>query len=277
MQQPSILVATDFSEHCDQVLTKAFALANSKGLKLNIVHVVEDSIFKFEDKPEKIKANCIKFLMKNFPQIELNRFYFKVGNIEDEIEKLANEIKASMLVIGNSGENFSFEKLIMGSTTKKIIRTLDIPTLVIKNNKIIDYKYILVPTDFTDESKKSIEDSFKLFPEGRINLLHVYSVPFGNRLNMYGIDDTNAKQYVSNIASQNLEEGYNFIDRFIDNKKKLTLTIENDVLTSEYFTEVNSDLLDGVDLISLHTTGNISFFTFEMLERSDKDVLIIRK
>lgn len=277
MQKPSILVATDFSEHCDQVLRKALALAKSKGLELNIVHVVEDSIFNFQDKPEKIKFNCIKFLKENFPQIDKKRFYFKVGSIEKEITKLAKEIKTSLLVIGNSGENFSFEKLIMGSTTKKIIRSLDIPALVIKNSEIIDYRYILVPTDFTMESKKAVESTFKLFPACRINLLHVYSVPFENRLNMYGIDKTQAKQFVSNIARYNLNEGNKFLNTFTENKERLTLSVENDVLTSEYFRDKDNHWLDGIDLISLHTTGSISFFTFDMLEKSEKDVLILRK
>ncbi len=277
MQKTSMLVATDFSEHCDQVLQKALALSKSRGLELNIVHVVEDSIFNFQDKPEKIKINCINFLKEHFPQINEDRFYFKVGNIEKEITNLTKELNSSLLIIGNSGENFSFEKLIMGSTTKKIIRSLNIPVLVVKNSQIIEYKYILTPTDFTKDSKKAVEGTFELFPKARINLLHVYSVPFENRLNMYGIDKEQAKQYVSNIASYNLAEGEKFVETFSANKDKITLSIENDVLTSEYFRDSNSHWLDGVDLISLHTTGSISFFTFEMLEKSQKDVLILRK
>lgn len=278
MQKNSILVATDFSKHCGQVLKKALVLANDKNLELNIVHVVEDSIFNFQKKPDRIKYNCIRFLKENFPEIDESRFYFKVGTIEKEITKLAKKLNTSFLIIGNSGENFSFEKLIMGSTTKKIIRSLRIPTLVIKNSKIIDYKYILVPTDFTKESKKVVENTYDLFPNSRINLLHIYSVPFENRLNMYGIDKDNAKKFVSNIIKFNLEEGHKFIRTFSEeNQEKTSLSIENDVLASEYFREDKSHWLDAIDLISLHTTGSISFFTFDMLEKSEKDVLIFKK
>ena len=277
MQKSSILVATDFSNNCDGVLNKVITLCENKGLDLNLVHVVEDKIFKFQNDPEKIKLNCIKFLKEHFPKINEKNFYFKVGCIEEEITKLAKELNSSLVVIGNSGENFSFEKLIMGSTTKKIIRSLDVPTLVIKNMKIIDYKYILVPTDFSEGSKKVIESTLNFFPNSKINLLHVYSVPFESRLNMYGIDKEHATQYISNIAKDNIEEGNKFIASFQSNSDKLTLTVENDVLTSEYFRDDNSHWLSGIDLISLHTTGNISFFTFDMLEKSQKDVLIIKK
>lgn len=277
MKKLSILVATDFSKNCNHVLNKAIELSKNKDLELNIVHVVEDSVFNFQDKSEEIKENCVKFLKEHFPEIDGNKFYFKVGSIEKEILNLVEELNSSLLIIGSSGENFSFKKLIMGSTTKKIIRSLDIPTLVIKNNRITDYKYILVPTDFTEDSKKAIDNTFEIFPESRINLLHVYSVPFESRLNMYGIDKEHAKQYVSNIASYNLDEGKKFIDTFTTSKDKISLTIENDVLTSEYFRDNNSHWLDGIDLVSLHTTGNISFFTFDMLEKSEKDVLILRK
>lgn len=277
MEKPSILVATDFSDNCDKVLNKVLSFAKDKDFELNIIHVVEDSIFNFQEDSEKIKYNCIKFLKKHFPQIDENKFYFRVGCIEKEISKLAQELNCTLIVIGNSGENFSFEKLIMGSTTKKIIRSLDIPTLVVKNTNIIDYKYILVPTDFSENSKITVENTFKLFPDSRINLLHVYSVPFESRLNMYGIDKEHASQYISNIAKDNLNEGKKFIKTFKTDENKLSLTIENDVLTSEYFRDDSSHWLDGVDLISLHTTGNISFFTFEMLEKSKKDVLILKK
>ncbi|RXK11959.1 hypothetical protein CP965_12335 [Halarcobacter mediterraneus] len=277
MQKTSILVATDFSNNCDKVLNKVLTFAQNKDLELNLIHVVEDSIFNFQDNSEKIKYNCIKFLKENFPQINEKNFYFRVGCIEKEIARLSQDLNCSLIVIGNSGENFSFEKLIMGSTTKKIIRSLDIPTLVIKNTKIIDYKYILVPTDFSEDSKKAVENTFEIFPDSKINLLHVYSVPFESRLNMYGIDKEHAKKYVSNIAKDNLENGNKFIKTFKDIDNKLSLTIENDVLTSEYFRDNSSHWLDGIDLIALHTTGNISFFTFEMLDKSQKDVLIFKK
>lgn len=271
-----ILVATDFSQNCSNVLKKAIHLADKLQFDLKVVHVIEDGIFDFHDNSSKVRFNCMNFLNKNFPQIEENNFYIKSGSTQEEISKLSKKLDASLLVIGTSGEHFTFERMIMGSTTKKIIRSLDIPTLVIKNSEITDYKYILTPTDFSKESKDAIEASFKLFPESRINLLNVYSVPFESRLNMYGIDKEHANEYVSNIAKENLDEGNRFINSFTSNKNKLFLSIENDVLASEHFRDDSSHWLDGIDLVSLHTTGSISFFTFDMLEKSKKDVLIFK-
>ena len=83
MKKPSILVATDFSDNCDKVLNKVLALSKNKDLDLHLIHVVEDKIFKFQNNPEKIKYNCIKFLKDHFPQINEENFYFKVGCIEE--------------------------------------------------------------------------------------------------------------------------------------------------------------------------------------------------
>ena len=85
MKTPSILVATDFSDNCDKVLNKVLTLSKNKDFDLNIVHVVEDKIFKFQKHPEKIKYNCIKFLKEHFPEINEDNFYFRVGCIEDEV------------------------------------------------------------------------------------------------------------------------------------------------------------------------------------------------
>jgi len=271
-----ILVATDFSKNCSKVLNKAIFLAKQKDFKLKVVHVVEDGIFDFHDHTEKIKFNCMKFLTDNFPEIDLKDFYLRVGSIEDEISKLVSELEPELLVIGASGENFNFEKLIMGSTTKKIIRSLEVPTLVMKNENKIDYKNILMPTDFSDECRYAVRNTIKLFSESKIKLLHVYSVPFKSRLSLYGLDNEHADSFVSGVEERNYKEGNVFIESMGEYKSRLKLKIENDVLTVEHFEE-DSDWLNGIDLISIHTTGNISFFTFDMLEKSTTDVLIFKK
>ena len=271
-----ILVATDFSKNCSKVLEKAIFLANQRDYQLKVIHVIEDGIFDFNDNDSKIKFNCLSFLNENFPNIEEKDFYIRVGSIEDEVSKLTKELAASMLVIGASGENFSFEKLIMGSTTKKIIRELEVPTLVIKNETLKDYKNILMPTDFTDESKTALTETLKLLPNSFVKLLHVYSVPFSDRLNMYGIDKGNAQDYITTIVKDVSREGSDFINS-LDEKNRVVLETKNDILIPDYFNDTSRNSLGEIDLISLHTTGSISFFTFDMLEKSKKDVLIFKR
>jgi nucleotide-binding universal stress UspA family protein len=275
MENFSVLVATDFSQNSKIVLHKAIFLAKENNWKIKILHVVEDTFFRASVDFNQAKINCQNFLAKHFPTIDLEDLYIKQGDTANETVLLAKEIDAKLIIIGASGENFSLERLVLGSTTKKIIRSLEVPVLVVKNNKEKLYKNILMPTDFSDNSLVAVKDTFEIFPSGLVTLLHVYSVPFESRLNLYGIDKEHANSFASSIAQENLRDGNQFIEKLDGYKNKIFLDIKNDVLAPEYFTD--NEWLDGVDLISLHTTGQISFFTFDMLERSIKDVLIFKE
>lgn len=180
-----------------------------------------------------------------------------------------------MLIIGASGESFSLDRLITGSTTKKIVRNSDIPVLVIKNKKEKVYKNILMPTDFSKESKTAISDTLKIFDDANITLLHIYSIPFESRLGIYGIEKDDAINFSSQIAAQNVSQAGEFMSDLGDIKHKVSIEMKNDVLTPTYFND--EEWLHGVDLVSLHTTGKISLFTFDMLEHSTKDVLIFKE
>lgn len=180
-----------------------------------------------------------------------------------------------MLVIGASGESFSLDRMITGSTTKKIIRTMQTPVLVVKNKKEKVYKNILVPTDFSKESKTAISDTLNIFQDAKITLLHIYSVPFESRLGIYGIQKDDAINFSSQITSQNVSQAGEFMSSLGDIKHKVSIEMKNDVLTPTYFND--EEWLLGMDLVALHTTGKISLFTFDMLEHSTKDVLIFKE
>ncbi|QOG12507.1 universal stress protein [Arcobacter sp. FWKO B] len=275
MKQFSILVSIDFSKVSEIVLNKAIFLSNKYGWKLYIAHVVEDSFFSFKDDIYKIKNNCWKFLEQKFPHINKDSFFISKGDIQTELQKLEKELNINLLIIGSSGESFRLDRLITGSTTKKIIRSSNIPVLVIKNDKQKEYNKILMPTDFSNESKKAIDDTLEIFDNADITLLHIYSIPFESRLGIYGIEKEDAVNFSSQITAQNVDMAQKFMGSLSNLKHNVSIEMRNDVLTPTYFND--EEWLYGVDLVSLHTTGKISFFTFDMLDHSTKDVLIFKE
>lgn len=272
----TILVAIDFSNSSSEVLKKAIFISNMMKSDLKVVHVVEDNIFNFHKDSSRIKFNCLKYLKEEFPTIKEKDFYLKVGTVEDEIFNLSKELKSLLVITGASGENFSLENFFMGSTTKKLIRTLEIPTLIIKNSIQKEYKKILIPTDFSEDSKYVIENTLKFFPNSLIQLLHMYNIPFKNRLNMYGIDNETSQKYYVNMTKKVFSDGDKFMSSVENCKDKLSLKVENDTLVDRYINDENENSNE-FDLISLHTTGNISFFTFDILDKSKYDVLVFKK
>ncbi len=77
-----------------------------------------------------------------------------------------------MVVIGNSGETFLLEEIFMGSHTKDIVREVNLPTLVVKNEQKSEYKKILIPTNLSESSKKTIEKTAEFFPNSKLILFN---------------------------------------------------------------------------------------------------------
>jgi len=56
--------------------------------------------------------------------------------------------------------------------------------------------------------------------------------------------------------------------------KKIIPIVRKDLLSSERFEDYHKDLK--ADLVAIHTTGQISFFAFDLLEKSTNDVLVYK-
>ena len=274
MKKHSILVAIDFSDSSEIVLKKALKLSINKGWDIYVTHIIERGFFGIETDFDTAKKNCISFLEQKFPQIKHSHFYCIEGDIKAEILKLAENLAVNLIVLGSSGESFSLEKLLLGSTTKKIIRESSVPVLVVKNEDEPLYRNIVIPTDFTDASKKVVENTANLFPESLLKLLHLYSVPFEGRLNIYGFDKSSALDFSRQIGIEQEFQCKEFVKHLHVNKDKIQSIVKKGILNVKYFGD-DGWLFDS-DLVVLHTTGSLSFFAFDLLESSTKDVIIYK-
>ncbi|WP_060825089.1 universal stress protein [Sulfurospirillum cavolei] len=272
MHHSTILVATDFSEGYTTVLQKAIDLAFQKQAKLHIVHVVKTTFFKIKNL-DYIKEHCWNNLLCHYPNISKEQFHCVEGNLDKVISIVAQTIHAEMIIIGDNRDKHPIEAIFLASDTKAIIKESRIPVLVVKNYQPSEtYKTVLIPTDLSDNSLKMVQNIVKLFPEAYLILLHLYSVPFEFRLNMYGFNDdeiTNFQEESRNNAEAELK---NFMRQLNVPDQKMIPVVRKDFLSSEHFESNHKDLK--ADLIAIHTTGYISFFAFDLLEKTQNDVLI---
>lgn len=276
MKKFTTLVAIDFSKSSFIVLSKALDFTKKMGGELHVIHVLETSFFSLKKNTDLIRANSYAKLKENFPEIEEHRFYCVEGKVKSEVAKIANVIQADMIIIGKSGETYFLDELILGSHTKDIVRNSDTPVLVIKNVHELDYKTILIPTDLSDASAKTVQALAALFPKSRLRLLYFYYLPFETRLNTYGFNETEVIEYQSGIV----EESKLRLDTFITSLNlpsnvHTATSVRRSSLNAELFNDEVADI--EFDLLAMHTTGNISFYAFDVLETCKKDVILIKQ
>jgi nucleotide-binding universal stress UspA family protein len=71
---------------------------------------------------------------------------------------------------------------LLGTAVDYVIRNTNVPVLVVKQRPHVDYRILLIPTDFSDRSTAALLSAAQLFPDAAIHLVHAHSVPLERRL-----------------------------------------------------------------------------------------------
>jgi len=167
-----ILVPTDFSPQAENALKVAAQLASKHGSEIYLLHSLEMplSIGGSNDNsnlPESLFF--IKLAEKNFSEI-LEKPYLKDINIYEAIghNEIYNDIAATieaskidLIIMGSHGSS-GFKEMFIGSNTEKVVRTSNIPVLVIKNeHAVFEINDFIFATDFDEECRWSFNEAVK--------------------------------------------------------------------------------------------------------------------
>lgn len=154
MSTKPILVPTDFSEVAHTAINHAVELAKTINSSVVILHVVknEGEIASTNDKLEE-ELKLAKSIEGNVKITKL----VKVGNIFDDIGDAADEVKASLIVMGTHGAS-GWQKLT-GSKALKVITNSQVPFIVVQKQvmKKSGYDSIVVPLDLHNETKQKLQ------------------------------------------------------------------------------------------------------------------------
>nr|WP_136249553.1 universal stress protein [Ningiella ruwaisensis] len=135
-----ILVAIDIHAQYEQVINKALTICNSKD-DLNLVYVplpityISPYLYGVDysdiDDSERVNKSHeeLKSIGRKFG-IDESRVHFKVGEAADEIQNIANEIHADLIVIGTHGR--SGLKLLLGSTANSVLHGVKQDVLAVR-------------------------------------------------------------------------------------------------------------------------------------------------
>jgi universal stress protein A len=138
-----ILVAIDFSEETDEVLSKAVTLTKALQGRLRILHVDDSAPYHYapkkdtpiESKPQIAKppmaANNLGTIRTRLSKEQFEADYrLMEGPAADNIISAAREFAADIIVIG-AHEHGKFFRCFFGDTTESLIRHAPCPILVV--------------------------------------------------------------------------------------------------------------------------------------------------
>lgn len=181
----TIIVPTDFSKHSENALRTAASIAKNHNAKLLVVHMagMKDTLLTKEQASSALESVFyIKLAEKQFEEF-LNKPYLE--NIEvhqvikkhknfSELNDVASENNASLIVMSSHGSS-GLEEILIGSNTEKVVRSSDIPVLVIKQF-ISDFKINIgvFASDFSVDSIEAYGKAQKFFADFNATMRLVY-------------------------------------------------------------------------------------------------------
>ncbi len=182
-----ILVPTDFSSHANNALQVAAQLAKTHSSEIYLLHMLElpmaqidamsthsalpEAMFFMKLAQKRFKELTASDYLKGLVLHEIVNFHQAFNGIIDT----CHEHNIDMIVMGSHGSS-GFKELFIGSNTEKVVRTSDIPVLVIKNeHKIFDIQNFVFASDFTSECiapfQKAIE--FANYFDAKLHLVMI--------------------------------------------------------------------------------------------------------
>jgi nucleotide-binding universal stress UspA family protein len=146
-----ILVPIDFTPVTENALKYSIGLTDVLSVTDIILFHVVASDKETDAASKKLNALIQNYKDKTSASLESN---IKPGNIFDQIGKAASDAKASLIVMGTHG--IKGMQRIIGSRAMRVITNSETPYIVVQQKPYRPIKKILVPVDFTRESKQML-------------------------------------------------------------------------------------------------------------------------
>jgi len=242
-----ILVPTDFSDQAENALKVAAMLAKSHNAEIYLLHMMEipmqqlDPINAHSDVPEVLFF--MKLAHKKFNHLMSSDFLegitvhetVKADITFNEIKDACKELDIDMIVMGSHGAT-GIKEMFVGSNAEKVVRTSEIPVLVIKNEhdsfEISDFVFA---SDFKNDNKETYKQAIN-FAESINAKIHLLMVNTASHF----ITTSEAKDRIDDFISGQTFDNY-------------TINIYNDVTVEQGILNFSRDI--DADLIGISTHG----------------------
>jgi nucleotide-binding universal stress UspA family protein len=222
----NLLVATDFSERAVRAEKRAAMLCaqhNCKTAELMTVREAEqiETLSRLLKAPIEVAKSVIANIFLRELQVKsdgLSHLYHagfsctvRFGQPAKEIAARSEEVLADLIVIGAHGGNFLTD-LFIGNTADKLIHRCRRPLLIVKNEPASRYQHILVPVDFSEDSRQAAQLAIRIDSQASITFLHAYDVWFEGKMYYAGV----SQEAIDHYRIEARETARAAMDKFID-------------------------------------------------------------
>jgi nucleotide-binding universal stress UspA family protein len=183
-----ILAATDFSETANHAQRAAVSLARAFDAELHFLHVqvllddphLEESYHtEIQQLLESAKSHKIEAMEKpgEHEQLEIHTHLVRGLAAAEVICETCKDLGCDLIVMGTHGRR-GIRHLFLGSVTERVLRSAPSPVLTIRHDARLPSEgvsRILVPHDFSDESRGALEyaAAWARAFEAELTLFHV--------------------------------------------------------------------------------------------------------
>jgi len=223
-----ILVPTDFSKHAEYALRVAAQIAKKNNSEICLLHMLEmphqasdavsagsaiPQIMYFKDMAiDKLDELMDSDFLEGINVSEIIQF----EKAFDGIMEISKKNDVNLIVMGSHGAS-GYEEMFIGSNAEKVVRTSDVPVLVIKN-EAGDFKAdkIVFASDFSEEIKKPFAKlvEFATVFNSHLDLVMINtpnsfkSTAVAEKIMSDFLEDSNFKNYSTHIYNDvNVEKG----------------------------------------------------------------------
>ena len=196
----NVLVATDLSDGARALLGPAAMFARAHGASLNLVHADETrnveafSADGFGAIHRKIADAALRMLDEHLGELEKvgvkPQGHYVESSSREAIVEVSRKVGADLVVVGMSAS--SDRGVLVGSTTRWLLRHLEIPILAVPLNtqtpSAAAWKRIITTTDFSEDSSRGVVVAQELAKGlgAELNVVHILKMP---RFSTFGAID----------------------------------------------------------------------------------------
>ena len=157
----TILAATDLTDACDEVLRAAAELARSTGAELHVIHSFDFPQSPYADylDPATFQQridDSVRALDEQVGRAVPADVHVAVKRVEvyaaaRAIAEYARAIGAGLVVLGPHARR-RLDGAFLGTTADRVIRTVDVPVLVVRGAFRLPLRRLLVPVDLSERT-----------------------------------------------------------------------------------------------------------------------------
>ena len=223
-----ILVPTDFTKVSDTAIDHAILTGGIINAEVHVIHIIEN---KQQIGEARAKLEALSEMIRSEKGVEIQTSV-RIGSIFEDIDKVATEIDASLIIMGTHG--LRGMQFITGSRALKIVTESSVPFIVVQERNIRPQGYhkLVVPLDLHKETKQ------------KLSLVADMAKYFGSKVHLISPGETD--EFLRNQLNRNIRfaEEY-FTERNIPYEVEITESKSDGFVKSllKYSAAVEADLI----------------------------------